>query len=353
MTYPIIQAPMAGISTPALAAAVSNAGGLGSLGIGASSLEHAHAMIRQTQQLTTQPFNVNVFCHQPAQRDAYSESRWIAYMTPLFAELGAQPPATLAEPYPSFLANEPLFALMCQLRPAVVSFHFGIPPRDWIDRFNALGIYTMATATNLDEAQLIAHAGIKSVIAQGIEAGGHRGMFDPTLPDACQSTLDLVKQLAQHLSIPIVAAGGLMNGHDIQRAQAYGATAAQLGTAFLLCPEAGTSVAHRAHLRTTHATALTAGISGRPARGLINRLIQHVTHIDAPAPPAYPVAYDLAKHLANQAPHQVEAYAAHWAGTHVAHIREYPAAELMRILVNEWHHAQRQADKGPSSLGNA
>lgn len=338
LRYPIIQAPMAGVATPALAAAVSNAGGLGSLGIGASSLDQAHAMIRQTQQLTHNPFNVNLFCHQPAQRDAHIESRWITYMSPLFVAYGAQPPQALIEPYPSFLANDALFTLLCQLRPAVVSFHFGIPPRDWINTFRALGIYTMATATNLDEAYAIARAGIHAVVAQGIEAGGHRGMFDPTTPDACQTTYDLVQQFAQHLTIPIVAAGGLMNGADIHQALTHGATATQLGTAFLLCPEAGTSASYRTLLRTIHTTTLTAGISGRTARGIRNRLVQYVTHSDAPQPPAYPVAYDLTKSLATQTTHTPDASAC-WAGTNVAQIREYPAAELLHILVTEWQHA--------------
>ena len=340
LTYPIIQAPMAGISTPALAAAVSNAGGLGSLGLGASSLEHAHALIRQTQHQTTHPFNVNVFCHQPAQRNAITEAAWIAHCAPLFAQLNAPLPTTLSEIYPSFLTNQPLYELLCQLRPAVVSFHFGIPAHEWIDALHARGIYTMATATNLDEAQRISHAGINAVIAQGVEAGGHRGLFDPTQSDAALTTIELVQLLNHHMSIPIVAAGGIMDGNDIHQALAYGASAVQLGTAFLLCPEAGTSTAYRAHLTKTHHTALTAGLSGRPARGLDNQLMQHVTHHDAPPPPDYPVAYDLTKQLMAHAPSDNYAYAAHWAGAHVSRIREYPAAALMRILVAEYHHAR-------------
>lgn len=195
LRLPIIQAPMAGVATPALAAAVSNAGGLGSLGIGASTVEQARAAITATQALTDEPFNVNVFCHQPAQRDAQQETAWLNYLAPLFTQFEVSPPTDLHEIYRSFLVDEPMLALLLELRPAVVSFHFGLPDKEVIQALSEAGVYTLATATNSAEAQRIEAAGVDAIVAQGVEAGGHRGVFDPTAVDLGLSTKELVAQL--------------------------------------------------------------------------------------------------------------------------------------------------------------
>lgn len=337
--YPIIQAPMAGVGTPALAAAVSEAGALGSLGIGASTAPQARRMIEDTRALTRRAINVNVFCHATAVRDAAREAAWLAHLAPLFAEAGAALPASLDEIYRSFNDDDDSFRMLLDTRPEVVSFHFGLPPRETIAALAQAGIRTMATATNLKEAQAIEQAGIDAIVAQGIEAGGHRGMFDPAAPDERLSTSVLVRLLVKRTSLPIIAAGGIMDGAGIRAALDLGAVGAQLGTAFLLCPESAATDAYRANLQNEHAhvTALTASVSGRPARGIVNRLIAHGDQGGVPAAD-YPVAYDAAKQLHAAA---VKAgnheYAAHWAGQGAPLARAMPAAELAQLLVREMH----------------
>ena len=274
-THPIIQAPMAGVSTPALAAAVSNAGGLGSIAIGASSATVARRMIEDTRALTPGPFNVNVFCHAPAQRDAQVEAEWLNFLSPIFQEFEAASPTSLNEIYRSFVDDEDAFRMVLDMRPAVVSFYFGIPAQDRIQALHDAGIFTLATATNLEEARQIEQAGIKAIVAQGIEAGGHRGQFNPAKHDPALSMSVLVSLLVRHVGIPVIAAGGIMDAQGIKAALSLGASAAQMGTAFILCPESAADAAYRAALKSDRAydTRLTAAISGRPARGLPNRFM--------------------------------------------------------------------------------
>src|SRR5690606_37520768 len=192
---PIIQAPMVGVSTPALAAAVSAAGGLGSLGLGASSPAQARELIAQTRALTALPVNYNLFCHAPAQADAAREAALCERLRPLFAEFGAAPPAALREIYPSFLADPAMLELLLEQRPAVLSFHFGLPLQAWIERLKGAGICLLACVTTVAEAKLAEAAGVDALVAQGIEAGGHRGVFDPQQRDAGLGTLALVRLL--------------------------------------------------------------------------------------------------------------------------------------------------------------
>lgn len=342
MQYPIIQAPMVGVSTPRLAAAVSNAGGLGSLGIGAGTAAQGRQMIEATRALTEKPFNVNVFCHASARRDPAREAAWLNYLAPLFAEVGAQMPSALEEIYKTFSEDEAMFAMLLQLRPAVVSFHFGLPPAHILTALRAAGVTTLATATNLREAELIEQAGIDAIVAQGIEAGGHRGMFNPNASDERLSTAVLVRLLARRTTLPLIATGGIMDGAGIKAALDLGATAAQLGTAFILCPESSTNVSYRQRLKSERAatTRLTAVLSGRPARGLVNRLITFGEAAGSPGPADYPVAYDAAKQL-NAAAAKLgnDEFAAQWAGQGAPLARELPAEELVRQLVAEWHGA--------------
>ncbi len=179
MTLPIIQAPMAGVSTPAMAAAVSNAGGLGSLGVGASNAETARRMIASVREASNRPLNVNVFCHRPAVADTAREAAWLARLAPEFARYGAEPPHALREIYTSFLEDPAMLDVLLGERPRVVSFHFGLPTAQWIAKLHEAGILLFATATNLPEARAIERAGVDAVVAQGFEAGGHRGVFDP------------------------------------------------------------------------------------------------------------------------------------------------------------------------------
>lgn len=340
--YPIIQAPMAGVSTPQLAAAVSNAGGLGSLGVGASTPAQVRELIAATRALTDRPFNLNLFCHRPAQPDATREAAWLAHLEPFFAEFGARPPAALAEPYPSFLADPAMLELLLAERPAVVSFHFGLPDTATIRALKAAGIVLLASATSLDEALQVQAAGLDGVIAQGIEAGGHRGVFAPEQGDVGLGTLALVRLLVHHVRLPVIAAGGIMDGAGIAAVLALGAGAAQLGTAFILCPESSANAAYRAALQSPQAehTAITAAISGRPARGLVNRM-----HLEVDVPgvprPDYPIAYAAGKALhAAASARGCEDFAAYWAGQGAPLARALPAAELLRLLVEEWQQAR-------------
>jgi nitronate monooxygenase len=341
--YPVIQAPMAGVSTPALASAVSDAGGLGSIGLGASSAADSRQMIERTRGLTDRPFNVNVFCHAPAERHAAREAAWLAHLSPLFAELGLPVPEKLDEIYKSFVADEATYQLLLELRPAVLSFHFGLPSATQIAAFRQAGIYMMASATNLKDALFIRDAGIDAIVAQGFEAGGHRGMFDPRKADEQLSTSVLVRLLVERIGLPVIAAGGIMDGQGIRAALDLGAVAAQLGTAFILCPESSANAAYRAILKSERAasTRLTTAISGRPARGIVNRLMVHGAVKDAPPPAAYPVAYDAAKQLnAAAAKSNNPEFAAHWAGQAAPLARELPAAALVDTLVKEWQSGE-------------
>lgn len=345
LPLPIIQAPMAGVSTPRLAAAVSNAGGLGSLGLGASSAAQARAMIEETQALTDKPFNVNVFCHATSKHDSTRDTAWLEHLAPFFREFGAKRPYTLREIYQSFLADDAVFQTILDLKPAYVSFHFGLPSPHHLNAFRQLGICTMATATNPEEAAAVEAAGVDVIIAQGIEAGGHRGMFDPSAVDEQLSTAVLVRLLLRQTTLPVVAAGGIMDGYAIRAARDLGAVAAQLGTAFILCPESAASQQYRANLKSKKAAAtrLTSALSGRPARGLINRFIVQSEGAGAPQPAEYPFAYDAAKQLDALATRQGNTeFSAHWAGQGAPLAREMPAARLMQVLADEWQQALAQ-----------
>uniref|UniRef100_UPI002147CC39 NAD(P)H-dependent flavin oxidoreductase n=1 Tax=Tahibacter caeni TaxID=1453545 RepID=UPI002147CC39 len=215
--HPLIQAPMVGVSTPELAAAVSEAGALGSLGTAAAAVDEIAAQIRRTRELTSQPFNVNLFCHAPAVADAAREAAWLACLAPEFRLFGASPPAVLREIYRSALGNEALLAMLLALRPAVVSFHFGLPDAGWIPALREAGVVTLAGVTDPDEAALAERAGVDALVAQGYEAGGHRGIFDPAR-DLRLGTFALVRLLARRCALPVVAAGGIMDGSGIAAA---------------------------------------------------------------------------------------------------------------------------------------
>ncbi|MBL1273674.1 MAG: nitronate monooxygenase [Oceanospirillales bacterium] len=338
IAHPIVQAPMAGVSTPQLAAAVTNSGALGSLGIGASTAAQAREMIEQTQALTSGPFNVNVFCHQPARRDAEMEAGWVKHLAPLFAEAGIEPPDSLSEIYTSFVEDDETLQVLLELKPAVVSFHFGIPSADRIAALKGVGVYIMATATSPREAKEIEAAGIDAIVAQGIEAGGHRGIFDPEAIDEGLSTLTLVRLLARQTTLPIIAAGGIMDGFAMKAALASGAAAVQIGTAFVLCPESAANEAYRAALKSERAseTRLTKVLSGRPARGIVNRLISLGETNQSPPPADYPIAYDATKRLnAAASKHGNHEFAAQWAGQGAPLARELPAADMIAVILEE------------------
>ena len=343
LSTPIVQAPMAGTSTPALAAAVSNAGGLGSIGVAAMNADAARKAIHDTRTLTRKPFNVNVFCHATAKLDASRDAAWLAYLAPEFARFDAAPPTTLGEIYKTFAADDAMFAMLLEERPAVVSFHFGLPSQERIDALHAAGIVLFASATNLAEAKTIEAAGVDAIVAQGYEAGGHRGRFED-LGDRVPSddeqlgTLALVRLIVTHTSVPVIAAGGIMDGAGIAAALALGAQAAQLGTAFVACPESSADAAYRERLTSGAAprTALIRAISGRPARGFVNRLYALEQAADRPDLPAYPVTYDAGKAINAAAKAKGNSdYAAQWAGQAAPLARAMPAADLVATLRSE------------------
>jgi nitronate monooxygenase len=335
---PIIQAPMAGVSTPEMAAAVSNAGGLGSIGVGPVDAETTRQMITAVRSRTIRPFNVNVFCNQPAVADATRERGWLARLESEFARYGAQPPAHLKEIYQTFLTDDAKLEVLLAERPAVVSFHFGLPARDRIEALRAVGILLLATATSLEEGKAVAAAGIDAVVAQGYEAGGHRGVFDPDKPDDRLGTVALTRLLVKALPIPVIAAGGIMDGAGVAASLTLGAAAAQLGTAFIACPESSADAGYRAALLGPAAehTVMTSAISGRPARCLANRFTAIGVGAEQGVVPDYPISYDAGKalHVAAKAAGEF-GYGAHWAGQGAPLARSSPAAELVARLRSE------------------
>ena len=336
--WPIIQAPMAGTGTPALAAAVSNAGGLGSLGVGATNAEGARKMIAAFRALSARSLNVNVFCHQPAKLDARVESAWIERLRPEFTRFGATPPTHLTEIYRSFVEDDDMLAVLLQEKPKVVSFHFGVPAPERVRALRDAGIILLASATNPNEAQTVADAGIHAVMAQGYEAGGHRGVFKTDVPDSRLGTIALTRLLVRQLDIPVIAAGGIMDGAGIAAVLHLGAAAAQLGTAFVASPESAADEGYRAALASgaAHHTVMTAGISGRPARCLANRFTALVADVFAGEIPAYPVTYDAGKALNAAAKAKGEpGYGAQWAGQGAPLARALPAAELIGTMIQE------------------
>jgi nitronate monooxygenase len=342
VALPIVQAPMAGTSTPAMAAAVSNAGALGSIGVGAVDAAGVRGMIETLRGLTSQPFNVNVFAHRPARADAAREQRWLQALEPIFERYDAIPPMSLREIYTSFAADEMVLKVLLETRPAVVSFHFGLPPVVFISQLKAAGIMLFATATNLDEAQQAADAGVDAIVAQGYEAGGHRGVFDPSLPDSQLGVAALTRLLVSRIRLPVIAAGGIMDGAGIAAMLDLGAQAAQLGTAFVACPESSADDFYRAALLGpgAYATEMTSLISGRPARCLPNRFTQLKAVLAGLALPDYPVTYDAGKALAAAArAHGEGGFGAQWAGQGAPLARVMPAADLVRVLARELQSA--------------
>ncbi|MDF0733195.1 nitronate monooxygenase [Pseudomonas entomophila] len=334
LRLPIIQAPMVGVSTPELAAAVSNAGGLGSIGIGACTVAQARRMLSDTFALTRRPFNVNVFCHAPAVRDLRREAAWLQALRPHFQAFGAEPPTALREIYRSFVEDPEMLQMLLEEKPAVVSFHFGLPPQAFIEALKRAGIVLLCCVTSVAEAEQAQRAGVHALVAQGYEAGGHRGVFAPEV-DARMGTLALVRVLKQHCQLPIIAAGGIMDGAGIAAALALGAVAAQLGTAFILCPESSANIAYREALGGPRArqTEVTSLISGRPARGMVNRNFS----LDSPlALPDYPYTYDANKALnALATAHGCTDFAVQWAGQGAPLARAMPAAQLVETLIAE------------------
>jgi nitronate monooxygenase len=337
LQLPIIQAPMAGVSTPAMAAAAANAGALGSLGVGATNPAGAEKMIRAARELTQRALNINVFCHKPAIANGVVEAAWIERLRPHFARVDGTPPAKLEEIYQSFINDDAMLELFIRTRPEVVSFHFGLPA-ERLQALHKAGIVLVASVTSLEEANMVVSAGVDAVIAQGYEAGGHRGEFDPCARDDRLGTFALTRALVRKLNVPVIAAGGIMDGAGIAAALRLGAAAAQLGTAFVACPESSADEGYRAALKSDAAfhTVMTAAISGRPARCLANQFTKLGESVLLAEIPAYPIAYDAGKALHAAAKAKSEfGYGAQWAGQGAPLARSLPTADLIKELAAE------------------
>ncbi len=331
-TLPIVQAPMAGVQDHRLAAAVSNAGGLGSLPCAMLTQQAMQHELEQLRSATTHPVNVNFFCHQPPVVDALATQRWLELLRPYFEELGVDsstvPVASTRQPFTHETAD-----ILEPFHPAVVSFHFGLPKQSILDRVRGWGSAIISSATTVEEGRWLAHVGVDAIIAQGIEAGGHRGMFLKTTLDDQLPTADLVSALVRTIDLPIVAAGGVADASDIQNLLALGATAVQVGTSYLCTDEATTTALHREALGQEHTTTITNIFTGRPARGIANRLILELGPINAAAPP-FPIAANAVTMLRTAAELNGSIdFSPLWAGTNSSGCRAVSAREMTQSLV--------------------
>jgi nitronate monooxygenase len=330
---PIIQAPMAGVQGSALAVAVSNAGGLGSLPCALLAADAMRQELAAIRAQTTKPYNVNFFCHIQPEPDAGRERAWRALLSPYFVELGIDPGAIPAGPGRLPFSAAAADAL-AQFKPAVVSFHFGLPPAELLAPLRRWGAKILASATTVEEALWLEARGVDAIIAQGLEAGGHRGNFLTDDMGTQIGTFALLQKILQAVKTPVIAAGGIADANGVAAALALGASGVQVGTAYMLCPEATTSAVHRAALNSDAArvTALTNLFTGRPARGIVNRLMRELGPVSATAP-AFPLAAAAIAPLRAQAESLGSAdFSPLWAGQNATGCKEIPAALLTREL---------------------
>jgi nitronate monooxygenase len=333
--YPIIQAPMAGASTPEMAAAVTRAGGLGSLGVALQSLDATRANCEAIRTTTNGAYNINFFVHKAPTFDAAKGDAVRQQLAPYYDELnlGEVPAAeTSSTPF-----NEDHLALMLEIKPPVVSFHFGLPAPELFEAVKAAGIFTISSATNVGEARQLEAGGIDAIIAQGFEAGGHRGTFTEPYEDGWVGTMALVPQVVDAVSVPVIAAGGIADGRGIAAALALGAEAAQLGTAFLPCPESMIPQVHRDALKGARddQTRLTSAFSGRPARGLENHYMREMQASEKNLPD-FPILNTLTGPMRKASAEAGNPdFVSLWSGQAAALNKTLPAGELLEVLVTE------------------
>jgi nitronate monooxygenase len=330
---PIIQAPMAGVQGSALAVAVSNAGGLGSLPCALLGPDALRSELAALRAQTVKPFNVNFFCHTPPSPSAQREAAWRATLAPYYEELGldlgAIPEGSGRAPFGPEAAD-----VLDEFRPAVVSFHFGLPSAELLARVRAWGSKVLSSATTVDEARWLEARGVDAIIAQGFEAGGHRGMFLSDDLTTQIGTLALVPQIVDAVKTPVIAAGGIADAKGVAAALALGAAGVQVGTAYLLCPEATTSPLHRAALKSQAArhTALTNVFTGRPARAIVNRVVKELGPIRTTVP-SFPLAAAAIAPLRARAESLGRGdFSPLWSGQNAGGCKEVPAAQLTRQL---------------------
>jgi len=324
---------MAGSQDSALAITVSNAGGLGSLPAAMLSPDAMRAEIDLIRAATSRPFNVNFFCHAEPTADAAREAAWRTALAPYYRELGldldAIPAGPVRRPFDTDAAE-----VVLALNPPVVSFHFGLPSPSLLDAVRRSGAKILSTATTVDEARWLEERGVDAIIAQGLEAGGHRGHFLADALTLQSGTFALVPQIVRAVRVPVIAAGGIADTRGVAAALALGASAVQVGTSYLLCPEATTSDVYRAALASDDArhTALTNLFSGRPARGIVNRVIRELGAMSDVAPP-FPLASAAIMPLRAAAERAGRGdFSPLWAGQNTSGCRAVSAAEITREL---------------------
>ena len=339
LEHPVIQAPMASAATPELVAAVSGAGGLGSLGSAMLPPDELLAQAGAVRERTDRPFNVNFFCHEPPELDPPEVGRARERFAVPYGELGLGEPPEPSVPPIAF--DEARLEALLEIRPAVASFHFGLPAESALEAIREAGSRIISSATTVAEAEHLAERGVDAVIAQGAEAGGHRGSFLVDGDDGPVGTLALVPQVVDAVDVPVIAAGGIADGRGLAAALALGAGGAQIGTAFLACPETSIHPLHREALRSSpaEATRITRAFSGRPARALRNR----ATDEGGQDPLPYPAQISLAVPLGAIAAERGSSdFLPMWAGQGAPLAREMPAAELVAQLVAD---AERALDR--------
>jgi nitronate monooxygenase len=336
---PIIQAPMGGgLTTPELVAAVCNAGALGSLAAAYLTPEQILEEVRSIRALTDKPLNINLFAGGYEMKPGPDPGPMLSLLGEIHEILGLPAPVLPSLPSDPFPSQ---FEAVLETQPAIFSFTFGIPAPDAFVRLRQRGILAIGTATTVEEARLLETAGVTAVVAQGAEAGAHRGTFLASFESSMIPTLDLVRTIRSAVSVPVVASGGLMDGRDIARAFSLGASAAQLGTAFLPCPESGTPAAYRQAILSagSDTTVITRAFSGRPARGLRNLFIDKVDNIQENILP-YPLQNVLTRPMRTAAAKRDDAgFLSLWAGQGVTRARALPAAELLQRLIAEMEQA--------------
>jgi nitronate monooxygenase len=330
---PIVQAPMAGVQGSALAIAVSKAGGVGSLPCAMLTPGQMRSELERIRAATDRPCNINFFCHAIPEPDAAVDARWRQVLAPYYREFGVEAPVVVAGgsrlPF-----NEAAAALIEEFRPSIVSFHFGLPAPALVARVKATGAQVWSSATTVAEALWLERNGADAVIAQGVEAGGHRGMFLSEDVSTQLGTLALVPQIVAAVKVPVIAAGGIADAAGVSAVRALGAAAAQVGTAYLLCPEATTAPLHRAALQSgaVHSTALTNVLTGRPARGIVNRLMREVGPMHDSAPRFPLAAAYLAELRAAAEKAGRDDFSTMWCGQNASGCSDISAGELTRRL---------------------
>jgi len=331
---PVIQAPMAGVQLSALAVAVSNAGALGSLPCAMLSVDAMRKELEVLKAQTARPYNVNFFCHTPPKASPEREAAWRAALAPYFREFEIDAASIPAGPGRAPFSAQAADVLE-EFKPAVVSFHFGLPSAALLQRVRSWGAKLLSSATTVDEARWLEAHGVDAVIAQGVEAGGHRGMFLSDDLSTQVGTFALLPQVVRAVKVPVIAAGGIADAKGVAAAIALGAAGVQVGTAYLLCPEATTSAVHRAALKSdaVRHTALTNLFTGRPARGVVNRIMKELGAMSGAAP-EFPLATSAIAPLRARAEGRGSGdFSPLWSGQNATGCREVPAGELTRTLV--------------------